>query len=149
MGAASNSEAARGHSSDRDAICIIDLLDLRSLVGEEIRDEVVGIKLGDLTLDFCIKQVEQRGGAELCHRRLIDGYTGNPLAVADENGPKALGSGECAALWSDVLVDEGYVHANLARHLVGCGYQGEKELHPCFLTFARQRGSSQSTASFR
>jgi WD40 repeat protein len=124
-----------GLPSDSDAAKIIDLLAAQSLVNEEIRDGVVGIKLHDLALDFCIKQVEQHGGAGAWHRRLVDGYKADILVVPSQHDSKDLLSGASVPWWTEVLVDDGYVHANLARHLIGCGVEGEKDLTTVLLDF--------------
>jgi hypothetical protein len=63
--------------------------------------------------------------------RLVDGYSADILVMPSKHDSKDLLSGASAPWWTYVLIDD----ANLARHLIGYGEQGEKYLTTVVLDF--------------
>jgi WD40 repeat protein len=67
-------------------------------------------------------QAREHEGIDKWHATLLDGYArraGQALAK--------LSCRRAVAWWSDALADDVYLHANLARHLVGCGRYSDLE----------------------
>ncbi len=84
-----------------------------------------GIVLHDSQLDFCQRQVEETNKLSGWHTRLLNGY------VAVSNEPCAEQSNTFVTdtvlsvvprpWWSVAVPEDGYVHANLSRHLTCSG----------------------------
>ncbi len=85
--------------------------------------EEAGIVLHDLLLDFCQRQARKMMNSSLWHIRLLNGY----LETQHESprAPEIQSTLLCAPRpwWSES--DDGYIHANLARHLSCSGHSKE------------------------
>ncbi len=84
-----------------------------------------GIVLHDLQLDFCQQQAAEKNKTSLWHTQLLNGYG------AASSGPRAeeshaittdaVVSFEPRPWWSLTVSGDGYMHANLSRHLTCAG----------------------------
>jgi WD40 repeat protein len=112
---------------------VVGLLSKYGLVAERIRNGQRWVMLFDLALKYCSSQAALLGGVAYWHRRLLLGYRQDSLS---ENGSgEGIAEAGIGSWWSEKLVDDGYLHANLARHFVGCGDGGVAELTTLLLDF--------------
>jgi NB-ARC domain len=124
-----------GLRNEDEATEVVTCMSEFSLVDKCDGSGVVGILLHDLVHDVCIARASREGGAGVWHRRLIDAYSEELLSVAEPLQPENMTTNALVPWWSDKLVDDGYVHANLARHFVYCGKGGVEELTTLLLDF--------------
>jgi hypothetical protein len=125
-----------------------------SIVNKACRegDGVVGITLHDLVYDVCVARVARNGGAAVWHR-LLDAYAADLKTVPEILHREDEAADVCVPWWSDELADDGYVHVNLARHIVFLrrGRRGKFEGAAVRLSMDRATARSQwhSTAQKR
>jgi hypothetical protein len=60
--------------TERYAGNVTQLFSGRNVVVEEMRDDLPGVMLQNLVLDFCVTQAVELGRAVYWHRRHLDGY---------------------------------------------------------------------------
>jgi hypothetical protein len=76
------------------------------------RGKALGLTLHTLAHDYCTLLATDDNAT--WYQAVIDGYAKD--AAIDRDMPSLI---EETAWWADMLADDGYVHANLARHLSG------------------------------
>ncbi len=107
-------------------------MSLATLSFRKIGEDVVkraGISLHDLHFEFCQQQAKLKNMEALWHEALLHGYltsSSDPLCC-DPCGISSAGLLELLPRpwWSDSILDDGYIHAHLARHLSFCGRGSE------------------------
>ncbi len=119
-----------GETSALDIADMFCRMSLASLTHQKIGDEDskrAGITLHDLHLDYC-RQVSKNSEYEW-HAALLHGYlkSSSDALCCD---PCTLSSKDLVGLlprpwWSDTILDDGYIHAHLARHLSLSGQGSE------------------------
>ncbi len=91
--------------------------------------EQTGIILHDLHLDFCRRQARKSRKDAQWHAQLLKGYlapsTKQISSTSSPNLTQTIISWKPRPWWSDAVPQDGYIHANLARHLSLSG-QGEE-----------------------
>jgi WD40 repeat protein len=98
-------------------------------------DGVLCITLHDLVHDVCAARAARDGGANVWHNRLIDVYAAELQPAAATLQRENITGSACVPWWAVELADDGYVHGNIARHLIGSGKRGVKELTALLLHF--------------
>ena len=92
--------------------------------------KMLGMQVHDLIHEYCMMEATRRvGDVERWHQNVIEGYW--DLHVEESKRKKRRRSAEeglwKGGWWSDSLIDDSYVHMNLARHLVRSGRANELE----------------------
>ncbi len=84
-----------------------------------------GLVLPDLQLDFCQQQAEEKNKTSLWHAQLLNGYVvASNKPPAEESNAftiDALVSAVPRPWWASDVPEDGYIHANLWRHLTCAG----------------------------
>ncbi len=100
----------------------------REVVSLEIDDETReadGYMIHDLVLDICRRRAKKSGRLQQLHSRFLDKYCDLVLlqeSVQPDNVPQLP---FCRPWWSNCLSPDGYIHQNLATHLVAAGCAAE------------------------
>ncbi len=86
--------------------------------------EKAGLTLHDLHLEFCNQEAELNNSHSAWNSVLLSGYLEPPSNVIRLEecalSPSLLAELTSRPWWSDEIPKDGYIHANLARHLSKC-----------------------------
>ena len=104
---------------EREAGTVVEAMGEMSVCDVEYRTvegkSIIGVKMHDLIHDYCKIQAEAEDdkGARRWHNKVIEGYKQRYLEDSS-----CVGDVEW---WSEKVVNDSYIHTNLARHLVEVG----------------------------
>ncbi len=109
--------------------CEMSLATLSSRKAGRDITEKAGLSLHDLHLAFCKKEAELNNSHSAWNSALLSGYLEPPPNVIRLEecalSPSHLAGLTSRPWWSDEIPKDGYIHANLARHLSMCDRESE------------------------
>ncbi len=104
--------------------CEVSLATLSFRKTEHDATEKPGLTLHDLHLEFCKQEAKSGNSNSAWHSTLLSGYLeppSNPIRLEEcALSPSLLAGLTPGPWWSDEIPKDGYIHANLARHLSMC-----------------------------